>query len=74
MVDAVCRREKPIPDRWCPIVERITTGRIEAHRLRPDLCWVRIPAGGWPHALGKPLLDLDPSGATNEAAKEAATA
>lgn len=60
LVDAVYRGEKPIPERWCPIVERITTAGTQAQQLRPDVVWVRVPCPGWPHPDGKPLVDAAP--------------
>jgi hypothetical protein len=61
MVDAVCRGEKRCPEAWCLIVERITTGGIQAQELRPDLVWVRVPCDEWPNPAGKPMLDLYPA-------------
>ena len=58
LVDAVCRDEKPIPERWCPIVESITTGGVRCEALRPDLPWGRIPDSSWPGDRGRPVLEV----------------
>ena len=59
MVDAVHRGDKAIPENWCPVVERITTGGIRADALRGDLRWVRVACTDWPWHGGKPLLDVE---------------
>jgi DNA-binding transcriptional regulator YdaS (Cro superfamily) len=44
------------PTEWCPAIERITAVTCEV--LRPDVAWVRVPDLSWPHASGRPCLDL----------------
>lgn len=49
---------KNIPSNHCPTIERATQGAHACENLRPDLHWVRVPDDKWPHAGGRPLLDL----------------
>lgn len=46
MVNHVYLGRRPIPERWCPIIERETGGQIRCEQLRPDVDWVvlRKPA------------------------------
>jgi DNA-binding transcriptional regulator YdaS (Cro superfamily) len=45
------------PDR-CPAIERATDGRVTCEELRPDVRWQRVPDAAWPHALGRPCIDV----------------
>jgi hypothetical protein len=48
---------KTIPSRYCPAIERSTSGAFSCEKLRPDEPWRRIPDKTWPHPKGRPLLD-----------------
>jgi DNA-binding transcriptional regulator YdaS (Cro superfamily) len=49
-----------VPARYCPALERLTSGAVTVERLQPHLRWVRVPCDGWPwHPQGRPLLDVD---------------
>jgi DNA-binding transcriptional regulator YdaS (Cro superfamily) len=49
-----------VPARYCPALERLTSGAVTCERLQPHLRWVRVPSDEWPwHADGRPLLDVD---------------
>lgn len=39
-------------------LERVTNGIVTVEDLRPDLAWIRIPDKGWPHAKGRPCIDV----------------
>lgn len=39
MVNHVYLGRRPIPDHWCPIIERETGGQIKCEQLRPDVDW-----------------------------------
>ncbi len=45
------------PDR-CPAIERATEGRVTCEELRPDVRWQRVPDPAWPHASGRPCIDV----------------
>jgi DNA-binding transcriptional regulator YdaS (Cro superfamily) len=45
------------PDR-CPAIEFATEGRVTCEELRPDVRWQRVPDVAWPHALGRPCIDV----------------
>jgi DNA-binding transcriptional regulator YdaS (Cro superfamily) len=45
------------PDR-CPHIERATEGAVTVEQLRPDVRWVRVPDPAWPHAAGRPCIDV----------------
>lgn len=49
---------KTIPHNHCPAIEKATAGEFSCDKLRPDLVWQRIPDSSWPHAEGRPLLDI----------------
>ena len=48
---------RPIPEERCPSIEHATSGEVTCEELRPDLVWIRIPDGEWPHPSGRPLVD-----------------
>ena len=48
---------KPPSDR-CPVIERATNGRVTCEELRPDVRWQRVPDPTWPHASGRPCIDV----------------
>ncbi|MBS6615407.1 MAG: helix-turn-helix domain-containing protein [Sutterella wadsworthensis] len=39
MINHVVTCRRPIPENWCPIIERETAGRIRCEQLRPDVDW-----------------------------------
>lgn len=39
MINHVITGRRPIPDHWCPIIERETGGRIRCEQLRPEVDW-----------------------------------
>jgi DNA-binding transcriptional regulator YdaS (Cro superfamily) len=53
---AAGQRSTP-PDR-CPAIERATGGRVTCEELRPDVRWQRVPDAAWPHAEGRPCIDV----------------
>lgn len=48
---------KPPSDR-CPAIERATEGRVTCEQMRPDVRWQRVPDPDWPHAAGRPCIDV----------------
>lgn len=62
---------RALPMERCPQVERAFGGRITVEQLRPDVRWVRVPDPDWPHAGGRPCIDV---AAPREAAEDAAAA
>lgn len=51
-------RKRGIPAERCPQIERATTGAVTCEALRPDVAWTRVPDPDWPHAAGRPLIDV----------------
>ena len=51
-------RRRPTPPDRCPAIERATEGRVTCEELRPDVAWQRIPDPIWPHAGGRPCIDV----------------
>jgi DNA-binding transcriptional regulator YdaS (Cro superfamily) len=51
-------RKRGIPAERCPQIERATTGAVTCEALRPDVAWTRVPDPDWPHASGRPLIDV----------------
>ena len=51
-------RKRGIPAERCPQIERATTGAVTCAALRPDVAWTRVPDPDWPHAAGRPLIDV----------------
>lgn len=60
-----------VPSDRCPDLERASEGRITVEQLRPDVRWVRVPDPDWPHAGGRPCIDV---AAPREAAEDGAAA
>jgi hypothetical protein len=52
-----------VPADRCPAIERATNGAATCEELRPDVRWHRIPDPDWPHADGRPLIDVAPTAA-----------
>lgn len=50
--------ERPVSLAYCALIERETEGAVTVQELRPDLTWTRIADKHWPHASGRPLLDV----------------
>lgn len=42
----------------CAAIEKVTQGAVTVERLRPAERWVRVLDGTWPHALGRPCVDV----------------
>jgi len=36
---------RPIPAKYCAVIEAVTEGEVRAEQLRPDLDWVRTKTG-----------------------------
>lgn len=51
-------RRRGIPAERCPAIELATQGRVTVRDLRPDVSWARIPDSTWPHADGRPVIDV----------------
>ena len=51
-------RRRPTPPDRCPAIERATEGRVTCEELRPDVRWQRVPDPAWPHAGGRPCIDV----------------
>lgn len=51
-------RKRGIPQERCPDIERATAGQWRCEQLRPDVVWVRVPDPLWPHADGRPCIDV----------------
>ena len=47
-----------VPAWACAAIEAATEGKVKAERLGPSLHWVRVPDPGWPHAGGRPCIDV----------------
>ena len=47
-----------VPADRCPAIERATAGAVACETLRPDVAWQRIPDSDWPHAAGRPCIDV----------------
>lgn len=62
------RRQTPL-DR-CPAIERATQGKVLCEQLRPDIAWHRVPDPAWPHAAGRPCIDV--AAPTKEEMRDAA--
>ena len=54
------RGVRPVPHERCPEIELATEGQVTCEELRSDLRWVRVACADWPHADGKPMLDVAP--------------
>lgn len=39
MVNHALYGRRPIPEHWCPLIEKETRGQILCEQLRPDVCW-----------------------------------
>lgn len=59
---------RPTPTDRCPAIERATEGRVTCEELRPDIRWHRIPDPAWPHAEGRPAIDVAAPKEENERA------
>jgi len=55
--------DRPVPSERCVQIERATNGAATCEELRPDVRWHRIPDPDWPHADGRPLIDVAPTAA-----------
>lgn len=60
---------RPPPDR-CPALERATAGKVTCEELRPDVRWYRVADPEWPHAAGRPCIDVAGPRADQVAAQE----
>jgi DNA-binding transcriptional regulator YdaS (Cro superfamily) len=49
---------RPVPLDRATEIERHLSARVTCGDLRPDVSWVRIADADWPHADGRPLLDV----------------
>lgn len=58
MVTQWLRGLRRVPAERCPQIERATTGAVTCEALRPDVAWTRVPDPDWPHAAGRPLIDV----------------
>lgn len=47
-----------VPTDRCPSIERATAGQVTCEALRPDVRWVRVSDPDWPHADGRPCIDV----------------
>lgn len=48
-----------VPAAKCPVIERVSKGKVTCEELRPDIKWVRLADGKWPwHRKGRPAVDL----------------
>lgn len=50
--------ERPISPERCAEIERLTKGAVVVEDLAPNTRWVRVPDATWPHADGRPLVDV----------------
>lgn len=50
-------KKKPGPSTAASL-ERETRGQVACEDTRPDLSWLRVPDAGWPHAGGRPALEV----------------
>ena len=50
-----------IPSERCPFIERAVFGRVTCEQMRPDVRWQRVPDAAWPHADGRPCIDVVPA-------------
>lgn len=50
--------ERKLPLDRCPAIERATQGKVLCEQLRPDITWHRVPDPSWPHADGRPCIDV----------------
>ena len=53
-----CSGVKRVPLERCAAIERATTGAVTCEALRPDVAWTRVVDPDWPHAAGRPLIDV----------------
>jgi DNA-binding transcriptional regulator YdaS (Cro superfamily) len=51
-------RRRPTPPERCPAIERATSGKVTCEELRPDVRWHRVADPEWPHAAGRPCIDV----------------
>lgn len=59
MVNQWVKGERPIPPDKCAAIERLTVGKVTVDRLSPpNSLWTRVRDKNWPHASGRPLLDV----------------
>lgn len=49
---------RPVPADRCAAIERATSAQVTCEELRPDVAWVRVPDADWPHAGGRPCIDV----------------
>jgi DNA-binding transcriptional regulator YdaS (Cro superfamily) len=49
---------KPVPADRCPGIERASDGAVTCEEMRSDVRWARIPDSTWPHAKGRPTIDV----------------
>lgn len=50
--------DRPIPEGKCVLIELHTGGESPCEENRPDVVWSRIPDPNWPHADGRPVIDV----------------
>lgn len=60
------RRRAPL-ERY-PAIELALGGAVTCEQLRPDVRWLRLPDPTWPHAAGRPVIDVARPVAEREAA------
>ncbi|WP_183024355.1 Cro/CI family transcriptional regulator [Variovorax sp. UMC13] len=58
MVNQWALGKRPVPNEQCVAIERVTAGMVTADQVLPGVTWVRVKDKNWPHAAGRPLLDV----------------
>lgn len=53
----------------CHAIEHATGGQVTCEELRPDVVWLRVPDGDWPHPQGRPCIDVARQVATTDQAE-----
>ena len=57
MVNQIVSGTRPLPAKYCAVIERETGGQFLAQDLRPDKTWIRVPDANWPHPQGRPIAE-----------------
>lgn len=48
---------RPVPDKSCVEIEKITNGKVLAGEINTKTKWVRVADFAWPHPGGRPCVD-----------------
>lgn len=70
MVNQWALGKRPVPNEQCVAIERVTAGTVTADEVLTGVTWVRVKDKSWPHAAGRPLLDVS-AAPRNDAQAEA---